>query len=177
MGTMFPCSPAVAKAMVRDLDTSEWSAVVELGPGNGVLTPTFVKAVPRSCRLMAIELSPALAEEFRERVPDVEVVEADAADLMRICLARGIGGLDAIFSALPLKLLSPTALSDVLRAAAAMLKPGGLFAQVTYWPAALTPGKQLRETVATEIGPIESDKLVSGNAPPAWVFRCIKPRV
>lgn len=176
MGTMFPCSPAVARAMLREVDTSGWSAAVELGPGNGVLTPTFVEALPRSCRLVAVELSPALAAEFRERVPGVEVVEADAADLMRVCLARGIGGLDAIFSALPLRLLSPTALAEVLRSAAAMLRPGGLFAQVTYWPAALTPGKLLRETVAAEIGPIESDKLVPGNAPPAWVFRCIKPR-
>ena len=172
---MFPCSPAVAKAMLRDVDTSGWQSAVELGPGNGVLTPTFVEALPPGCRLIGVELSPTLAAEFRQRIPDVELVEADATELMRICLARGIGGLDAVFSALPLRLLSPTALADVLRSAAAMLRPGGLFTQVTYWPAALTPGKQLRELVAAEIGPIESDKLVPGNAPPAWVFRSIKP--
>lgn len=176
MGTMFPCSPAIAKAMLRDVDTSDWQSAVELGPGNGVLTPTFVEAMPPGCRLMGVEVSPTLAEQFRQRMPAVELVEADATDLMRICLARGMDTLDAVLSALPLRLLSPTALADVLRSAAAMLRPGGIFAQVTYWPAALTPGRQLRDQVAAAIGPVESDKLVAGNAPPAWVFRCIRSR-
>ncbi len=176
MGTMFPCSPAVAKAMLRDLDPTQWRAAVELGAGTGVLTPTFSDALPANCRFVAIELSPALAAECRSRVPGVEVVEADAADLMRICMAKGMNALDAVFSALPIRLLSPSALRDLLRSAADLLRPGGVFCQVTYWPAAFPPGRQLRDEVAAAIGPVESDRLVAGNAPPAWVFRCIKAR-
>ncbi len=175
MGTVFPCSPAVAQAMVRDLDTSKWSAAAELGPGDGVLTPTLIAGLPTSCTFFAVELSTALAEKFRDRLPGVELVEADATALPSICRDRKLNQLDAIFSALPLRLFSPTALSHVLHAASLVLRPGGVFAQVTYWPAALTPGKQIREQCASVIGPVQSDKLVAGNAPPAWVFRCTKP--
>lgn len=174
MGTLFPCSPAVAKAMLRGLETSGWRAVAELGPGNGVLTPTLVAGLPASCRFIALEISQVLAAEFRERLPALELVEADAANLADVCRARGIDHLDAVFSALPLRLLSPIALGEVLAAAAATLRPGGIFAQVTYWPSALAPGRQLRNQVVAHVGPIESDRLVAGNAPPAWVFRCVK---
>ncbi len=173
---MFPCSPAVAAAMVRDLDRSNWKAVVELGPGNGVLTPTLIEGLPASCRFIAIELSESLSEEFHQRLPEVEIVQGDAAELVRICGEHGVGELDAVFSALPLRLLPPAVLQGVLASVAKMLRPGGVFAQVTYWPAALTPGKHMREQVSRHIGPVESDRLVAGNAPPAWIFRCIRER-
>lgn len=160
--------------MVKDLDTSTWRAAVELGPGSGVLTPTLIEVLPPSCRFLAVELSPALAAEFRRHLPGVDLAEADAAQLVSLCRDRGIDSVDAIFSALPLRLLSPQALSDVLSAAAAVLRPGGLFAQVTYWPAGFNAGRQIREQAAAAIGPMESDKLVAGNTPPAWVFRCVK---
>lgn len=171
---MFPCSPAVARAMVRDLETSKWESAVELGPGAGVLSRTLVNALPRTCRFLAVELSPALAAEFRRGLPEIDIVEGDAVQLASICRERDIDEVDAVFSALPLRLLSPQTLSDVLSAAAAVLRPGGIFAQVTYWPAGLNPGRQMREQVAAAIGPLESDRLVAGNTPPAWVFRCVK---
>jgi len=175
MGTLFPCSPGVARAMVRDLETSGWRAAVELGPGDGVLTQALLEALPRRCSFTAVELSPVLSAQFRQKLPHVDLAQRDAADLVEVCLEREIGALDAVFSALPLKLLSHRDLQGVLDAASTMLRPGGVFAQVTYWPTAFHHGRLLREEVASAIGPIQSDRLVAGNAPPAWVFRCIKP--
>jgi phosphatidylethanolamine/phosphatidyl-N-methylethanolamine N-methyltransferase len=171
---MFHCSPAVGEAMLRDLDRTSWRNAVELGAGDGALTSTLRSGLPADCRFFAVELSHTLVTAFRERVPGVDIAEADAGQLEQLCEERGIRKLDAIFSALPLRLLPPASMGNILNAAAKMLRPGGVFAQVTYWPAAFTPGKHMREQVVSRIGRLESDRLVAGNAPPAWIFRCIR---
>lgn len=174
LGTAFPCSPAVARAMVRGINTSGWRAVVELGSGTGALSGVLGEALPPGCRFLAVERSAALVAEFRARWPDLEVVEGDAAEVGAICRMRGMPRVDAIFSALPLRLLPASVQDRVLEGALQLLVPGGLFAQVTYWPRALAAGREMRERVSARIGPIESDRLVAGNTPPAWVFRCVR---
>lgn len=160
--------------MVRELDTRRWGAAIELGAGTGALTRALVDALPRSCRFLAVERSPGLAAEFRRRFPEVELAEADAADLASLCRERGMPRVDAIFSALPLRLLPASVQDRMLEGAAEILAPGGVLAQVTYWPRALTAGRDMRRRVSAFIGPIESDRLVTGNTPPAWVFRCVR---
>lgn len=176
LGTAFPCSPAVARAMLRGLDTSGWRAVVELGAGTGALSGVLSGALPKGCRFLAVERSPALAAEFRAHWPDLDVVEGDAADVGAICRMRGMPRLDAVFSALPLRSLPEAVQERMLAGAAGLLAPGGVFAQVTYWPRALAAGREMRRRVSEHIGPIESDRLVAGNTPPAWVFRCLKAK-
>lgn len=176
LGTAFPCSPAVARAMVRGIDTSGWRAVVELGAGTGALSGVISESLPEGCRFLAVERSPALAAEFRARWPDLDIVEGDAAEIGAICRSRRMPRVDAIFSALPLRLLPGSVQDRVLEGASQVLAPGGVFAQVTYWPRALAAGREMRERVAAKIGPVESDRLVAGNTPPAWVFRCVRPR-
>lgn len=160
--------------MVRDLDTRRWRGAIELGAGTGALTRALADALPRSCRFLAVERSPGLAAEFRRRFPEIELAEADAGEIESLCRERGMPRVDAIFSALPLRLLSASVQDRVLEGAAAVLAPGGVLAQVTYWPRALTAGRDMRRRVSASIGPIESDRLVTGNTPPAWVFRCVR---
>jgi phospholipid N-methyltransferase len=160
--------------MLRSVESSRWSCVAELGAGDGAITSALRSGIPHECRFLAVELSESLARELRSRMPDVEVCVEDAAKLGNVCERHGIRRLDAVFSGLPLGLLSRSALEGVLGGVGSVLRPGGLFAQVTYWPAMLPRGRHVRSEVVSRIGPLVSNALVTENTPPAWVFRCIR---
>lgn len=59
------------------LDLAPGDHVLEIGPGHGALTAALLR---RGARVTAIELDRDLVPALRSRLPEVEVVEADALD-------------------------------------------------------------------------------------------------
>jgi 16S rRNA (adenine1518-N6/adenine1519-N6)-dimethyltransferase len=74
-GQNFLTSAAVAVRIVKAADLSESDAVIEIGPGLGILTENIAARPLRSLTL--VELDPRLAGRLRERFPDARVVNAD----------------------------------------------------------------------------------------------------
>src|ERR1051326_3559865 len=95
LGQNFLASPGAAEKLVAALGDIPQSLVVEIGPGQGVLTEILAR---RAGRLIAIELDRMLATQLRfnySRQPHVEIIEADVLKLdFRTVLNRTIGPLN-----------------------------------------------------------------------------------
>ena len=69
MGTVWPSSPALAKAMARWLPESKDDLMLELGPGTGIVTEKLLAAGLPEERLVAVEMSERMAGFLRQRFP------------------------------------------------------------------------------------------------------------
>jgi phosphatidylethanolamine/phosphatidyl-N-methylethanolamine N-methyltransferase len=165
IGAIAPSSPALARKIAQQIDPAVPGAVLELGPGTGVITDALIaRGIPMD-RLIAIEADPDLAQLMRERFPELRVVEGDAFDLNRTLPPEESGQLSATVSGLPLLNFPPEKRRALVASALARMSPGLPFVQFSYGFTAPVPADP-------EIG-VEQTGLVFANLPPAriWVYR------
>src|SRR6187549_719822 len=100
-GAVLPSSGYLAAAMVDWLDLRSARSVLEYGPGTGPFTPHILQRVRKDCRFLAIERNGALAQEFRSRLPQVELIQDSVENVRAICDNAGISSVDCIVCGLP----------------------------------------------------------------------------
>ncbi|MDA3625031.1 methyltransferase domain-containing protein [Saccharopolyspora oryzae] len=140
VGAATPTSAAVAATVAQVVPTTGSPVVVELGPGTGSLSNGIHARLPHGARHIGIELGEDMVEHLRRHKPWLEVVHADAGDLLALLDKRGIDRVDAVISSIPWSLMPGSAQDHVLRQAAEALAPQGAFTALTYLPADQTPG-------------------------------------
>ena len=96
VGAIAPSSPALSRAIAREIDPTVSGPVLELGPGTGVVTEALIERGIAPERITAIEYDPVsrafLAEALRRLGCAADVVEdGDAASL-----AAGSSPYDAL---------------------------------------------------------------------------------
>lgn len=136
-----PSGRELAARMVAAIGR-EARAVVELGGGTGVMTRALLERGIPSERLLVLELDAALQSQLARRFPDVEVVRANAVDLVEVVRAsRGleIGVVDAVLSSLGFLTTPRGDQRRVLEAAFEVLQPAGRYVQFTYAPRCPVP--------------------------------------
>lgn len=143
--------------------------IVELGGGTGSVTSALLDlGMPRE-QLLVLERNPALHAHLEARFPGVEVVLADASDLLavvRASRALAPGRVDAVASCLGLLNMSRAEQRTLLTAAFAVLGPAGRFVQFTYTPRCPVP-----QALRAELGLVANRESWSlRNLPPAFVF-------
>lgn len=116
-GQHFLASPAVARRIVDAAGITGEDAVLEIGPGRGILTDLIAG---QAGRLVAVELDRRLARElaarYRDR-PNVRIIQGDFLEAGPLCLGSSGGGRNLAVSNLPYnaavpimeKLLAPPA--------------------------------------------------------------------
>lgn len=164
IGAIAPSSPALARKIAQQVDPDVPGAVLELGPGTGVVTDALVARGIGIERLITVEFDPDLAQLMRERFPTLRVIEGDAFDLDRT-LPRETGGvLAAVVSGLPLLNFPPPKRRALILSALGRIPAGGPFVQFSYGLAAPVPADR-------DIS-VEQAGLVLANLPPAriWVY-------
>ncbi|ALN81709.1 class I SAM-dependent methyltransferase [Lysobacter antibioticus] len=163
-----PSSAELAAAMIAELP-DDVTRVIELGGGTGAITRALLEAGIRDEDLLVLELNEELHAHLHLRFPRVPVLLGDARELAQ--LARGHGYLeqgpaDAIVSGLGLLTMPHPLQRDILKAAFACLKEGGVFVQFTYGPAA-----PVADAVARALSlQVRRGDFVLRNVPPATVF-------
>lgn len=163
-----PSSAELAAAMVAELP-DDVRRVIELGGGTGAITVALLSAGIRDEDLLVLELNEELHAHLHLRFPKVRVVLGDARSLAALATDNGyltVGPADAIVSGLGLLSMPPALQRDILEAAFDCLRPGGVFVQFTYGPAA-----PVADTVARELGlQVRRGDFVLRNMPPATVY-------
>ena len=104
LGQHFLRDAGTARAIVDLLAPTASDLVVEIGPGEGALTDELAR---RSGRLIALEVDRALLDRLRRRLPNVDVLEADARTWDYGMLARPPGGRVLIVGNLPYSVSKP----------------------------------------------------------------------
>lgn len=194
-----PSSPRLAARMIAGLDLASFKTIVEFGPGTGTFTKAVLDALPPGWlaggreagnsgsvgqgRFIAIEYNQALAEILRERYPQVTVAHDDAANVLKILQQHGAGGelgdargsVDAIVSGLGWPSFSDAQRTRILEAAHASLREGGELRTFGYHVGLLMRGAwHFRSEVSRLFKEVHISRVVWRNAPPAFVYRCVK---
>lgn len=156
-----PSSPWLARAMARTLgpDTGK---VVEFGPGTGALTAGILAAGVAPSDLTLFEMSKDFAAHLAIRFPGVTIHNTGAQQAQS--LMSGTAG--AVISGLPLLSMPPELRLSIVKAAFAVLRPGGSYVQFTYGPRPPITPDQI-ETLGLIV---DEGVRVWLNLPPARVF-------
>ena len=158
-----PSSPWLARAMTAGLRPGVGS-VVEFGPGTGRLTAAILARGIAPHALTLFEMNPDFVRHLRARYPGVTVHSGPAqlatGSLPAQSVAKVISGLPLLSMPLPLR-------EDIVKAAFAILAPGGAMVQFTYGATLPLPAESLEKLgLQVVVGP-----RVWRNLPPARVFR------
>jgi phospholipid N-methyltransferase len=169
VGSVIPSSRRLEQRLVREARMTEARTVVELGPGTGGTTAAFLKAMPNTARLLAIELDTNFHQHLSETLADPRLtLELGSAERLADYLAaHRLAAPDAIVSGIPFSTMPPEVSDRVAACVAQVLRPGGRF--VAY---------QVRAHVAGFVTPYlgaPQKRWEVVNVPPVRVFTWVKP--
>jgi len=170
VGSIIPSSRQMERRLARVARLAAATSVVELGPGTGGTTRSFLRAMPHGASLMAIELDALFADHVRRSVHDSRlIVHQGSAEAIGEALASyRMPAPQAVISGIPFSTMPAEIGRRIIEAVRDVLAPGGCF--VAY---------QFRDAVARLANPIlgepDCDELELVNIPPMHVYRWLKP--
>jgi phosphatidylethanolamine/phosphatidyl-N-methylethanolamine N-methyltransferase len=169
VGSIIPSSRQLERRLVRSARIADARMVVELGPGTGGTTSAFLRAMPSTAQLLAIELDSDFHQRLHASIHDPRFnVELGSADrLAEFLKARWLPAPDVIISGIPFSTMPPGVSDRVASTVARVLRPGGRF--VAYQVRAHVAG-----FVSPYLGTPEKQWEVV-NVPPVRVFTWVKP--
>jgi phosphatidylethanolamine/phosphatidyl-N-methylethanolamine N-methyltransferase len=134
IGAVLPSSKQLATAMARWIPPKSNAYVLELGPGTGVVTEALVKRGLREDRLIAIEMSPKMADHLRQVFPRATIITGDAFELDALIKkhAPHAENFSTVVSSLPLLNFEPHLADKLATKIRALLPPAGKFIQYSY---------------------------------------------
>ena len=175
VGAIAPSGRGLCRELVCWLELEKAAAVAELGPGTGVVTREAAAHCSKNTRFFALELDKKIYDELKINLPDVEIFNANACDLDKLCRNEGITGLDAVLSGLPWTMFTAALQQEILSAVTRSLKPGGKFSTFAYLQSMILPGGiAFRKLLQKEFSQVTVSSVIWKNLPPAVVYRCIK---
>ena len=172
-GAVLPSSGYLAEAVVDWLDLGAARSVLEYGPGTGPFTPHILKRMGVDCRFLAIERNATLAEEFRRKLPDVELIQDSVENVRAICDRAGIDSVDCIVCGLPWAAFTEDLQRRLLDSMMTVLRPGGQFVTFAYLHGLPLPaGRRFASRLPEYFSEVRKSRTVWRNVPPALVYRC-----
>jgi phospholipid N-methyltransferase len=161
IGSVTPSSRYLTRAMLAPVDWQKARTIVELGPGDGVMTKSILQRLVPDASLTAFETNPACAAALHEINDErLRVQESSAWDIEKHVTQ---GSVDAIISGIPLSNFSHAETQMLMRAIKKVLRPGGIYVQFQYLP--------LRLADVRAVFPQVSTSWELRNIPPACVYK------
>ncbi len=171
VGAVAPTSRGVARRITDLAEVEAGHVVAELGPGTGAITRELLAALPADGHLWAFEVYPPFVAHLRATVdePRLTVVAESAESVGGLSAREELPALDAVVSSLPFSLMGSEKTTEILRATARALRPGGVFVALQYHPWHLAP------IMRAEFAIVERE-VYPWNIPPALLLRARRPR-
>lgn len=177
-----PSQRFLVAAMVDAARPETAGAIVELGPGVGVMTKPLLSRMRPDARLFTIEIDRPIHEELVRHVVDRRLtpILGSAEDTETLCAERGLAGTaDAVVSSLGLSLLPPDVRHRILESSVRVLGPHGTYVQFGYFHTKVFVYSRARGyerfdyegTLRRYFRHVEKQPVFL-NFPPAWVFTC-----
>ncbi|MCB0706657.1 MAG: methyltransferase domain-containing protein [Saprospiraceae bacterium] len=149
--------------MVKQIDFSQVTNIVELGAGDGVITHHILRKMRPDAKLFAFELLANMCDDLRKiKDPRLIIIEDSAEKLAMYMEQYGVKEVDAILSALPLVAFPDDLAYKIVNQCKAVLKSGGRYVQVHYSLLA----KKIYDNVFGNV----NISFVPINVPPAFVL-------
>lgn len=129
VGSVIPSSHVLEQRLVRMARLKQARCVVELGPGTGGTTRAFLRALPQTADLLAIELNEDFATRLRTSIrdPRLRVAHGSAELIERFLAEYGLPAPDAVISGIPFSTMPREVADRIAAGIARVLTPGGRF--------------------------------------------------
>jgi phosphatidylethanolamine/phosphatidyl-N-methylethanolamine N-methyltransferase len=140
-GAVAPSGRQLAKLMVAKLAPQPSEVIVELGPGTGSFTRELLAQGVEPADLILVEFNKDFIKFLKREFPDLRIVEGPAQDLPQLLKTLGQASVKKIISGIPLRSMKPAECRQIAMAVAAVLEPGGIFVQFSYFKASPVPNQ------------------------------------
>jgi phospholipid N-methyltransferase len=159
VGALFPTSQYVIKRICSKIDFTTLDALVEYGPGNGVITVELLKRMKPTAKLFAIETNEDFLNTLHGiRDPRLNVIAGSAGDAAQLLSPYNVSSVDCVLSGIPFTFFKPEMRNEIIFQTQQLLKPAGKL--ILYQHSAL-----MKKYLRTHFG----------NAPVSVEFRSIPP--
>lgn len=154
--------------MVSKIDPDQADVVVELGPGNGVITRFLLERMRPGTRLLLFEVNGVFVKKIHAAFDDprLTVIHDSAENMGKYFRDMGIERIDYIVSAIPFTTLPESLAARITGECHHWLRAGGQFVQFHYSPLLIHFYRRVFGNTAVEWVPF--------NIPPALVISCRK---
>ena len=167
VGSLWPSSSSLSRAVVDSCEFQPGATVVELGPGTGAFTELLLKRMGGRGRLVALEISDTNVAVLRRRFAPCEIIHDSAEYLTRYV---GRHSADCIISGLAWGTMAPALQDRIFDAMLASLARDGQFVAFGYIHAKWFPtSRRFRRRLLENFPRVEATPLVWRNLPPACV--------
>lgn len=169
-GGVAPSGPQLARLMVAKIAPQPSEVIVELGPGTGAFTRELLAQGVEPANLILVEFNKEFVKFLKGEYPNLRIVEGPAQDLPQLLNMLGHVSVRKIISGIPLRSMKPADCRQIAKSVAAVLEPGGLFVQFSYFKAS-----PVQKKLAVEVGLTgECVGSAMNNVPPAYVWQYTK---
>ncbi len=152
---------------MQKIDPKNTKVVVELGPGDGVITHYILERIGPDAKLLLFEINDVFMEHLRTQFanePRVVLIHDSATEIGRYLEENGIKQVDYVISGIPFVMLPEALTIDITTKCKQWLRSGGAFIQFHYSPLLIPLYKKVFGNSNTEFIPL--------NLPPALVITC-----
>jgi phospholipid N-methyltransferase len=165
-GSIAPSSHFLCRKIISKINADEAHVVVELGPGDGVITKHILNHLHKDARLLVFEINEVFVEKIKTTIKDPRItVIHDTAENMGLHLEHlGLKSVDYVVSGIPFVLLPLTLSENITQNCKRLLRPGGRFIQFHYSKRMVNFYKKIFGNVKVNFIPL--------NIPPAIVVTC-----
>ncbi|MFM2375196.1 MAG: rRNA ((1402)-N(4))-methyltransferase [Bacteroidota bacterium] len=164
-GSLTPSSIFLCRKMISTINFMTAECIVELGPGEGVITREIIKRIRPKTQLFLFEPNEDFVDKFLQfEDPRIHVIADSAEFLGKYLHMHGVEKVDYIISSLPLTLFPEDLRENILEESRKVLSSNGVFMQYQYIITAL-------ELLRTKFKKVKVG-FVPLNIPPAFVYTC-----
>jgi phospholipid N-methyltransferase len=128
VGSIIPSSRFLERRVTRAAEIEKADLVIELGPGTGGTTRSFLRAMKPEAKLLAIEINPNFVDKLQRMDDERLIVHLGSATELRSALDHyGLPAPDVILSGIPFSTMERPLGHAILRSVHDVLEPDGLF--------------------------------------------------
>ncbi|MBX2893509.1 MAG: methyltransferase domain-containing protein [Saprospiraceae bacterium] len=167
-GSVAPSSQFLCRAIVAKINPEKAAVVVELGPGDGVITRYILERLHPDARLVIFEINEIFVEKIRATFDDPRllVIHDSAEHIGRHFKALNVEKADYIVSGIPFVVLPESLTRRITLECRRWLRAEGRFIQFHYSPLLIPFYRRVFGNVEVELVPL--------NIPPAIIISCEK---
>ncbi|HSH79987.1 MAG TPA: methyltransferase domain-containing protein [Herpetosiphonaceae bacterium] len=166
LGSLIPSSRFLVRRMLREIDWSRATVLVEYGPGVGVFTAEMLRRMRPDATLIVFETNQEFVDFLRHSIKDarLRVVHGSAAEVLHHLEQAGHAHADYIVSGIPYSTMPAEVRDAILSASHRVLRPGGKFLVYQFSRASLPYVRRVFPRVWVALEPL--------NIPPATAYIC-----
>lgn len=168
-GSVARSSRYLCQAIAEKIDPSKAKVVVELGPGDGVITQYLLDRLSPDAKLMVFEINDVFIDHLKTAFahePRLILIPDSATEMGTYFEQYGITTVDYFVSGIPFVMLPEALTIDIASKCRNWLPKKGLFIQFHYSPLLIPLYRRVFGNTDTDFIPL--------NLPPALVITCEK---